>query len=80
MAGVYSDASDIARLYINGELVVEDTSFDTVVDNSGNDFDLSIGSWYSENGHYWDGEIDDVRIYNRLLFTSEIQGLFNLVK
>ena len=36
--------------------------------------DLYIGR--SQYGEYWDGKLDDIRIYNRVLDQTEIQALY----
>ncbi len=43
------------------------------------DFDFTIGSFYVAN-QYWDGTIDEVRIYNRALSAEEVQAHFNASK
>ena len=76
VVGIYSDAQDLARLYMDGELVAENTSFTTVLNNSGNTSDLFIGKWNSgadpHEWHLWKGTIDEVAIYNRILLPDEI--------
>lgn len=77
VAGVYSDQLNLARLYIDGMIVAENTAFTTSLDNSGNTRDLSIGSWYQSDPHFWNGSIDEVFIYNRALTDTEVQTIFN---
>jgi hypothetical protein len=76
VVGIYSDAQDLARLYMDGALVAENTSFNTVLDNSGNTSDLFIGKWNSgpspDEWHLWKGAIDEVAIYNQILLPEEI--------
>ena len=65
------DGSHI-RFYINGELdsnvVRTDLTFAT------NDQPLVIGADLPGNDQYFDGQIDDVKVYNRALSASEIVG------
>lgn len=69
------NASDSSVVYLDGNVVAT-----TYSDNppSGDDSanDLMIGS--AVNGAFdWDGEIDEVRIYNRVLSASEVQAFYN---
>jgi hypothetical protein len=38
---------------------------------------MRIGSWNHTTGREWDGRLDDIRIYNRVLTVPEIQYLYN---
>jgi hypothetical protein len=43
--------------------------------------DMKIGSWnknLTDNTRFWDGRLDEIRVYNRVLSTPEIQALYNL--
>jgi hypothetical protein len=75
VVGMYSDVQDLARLYMDGVLVAENTSFITVLNNSGNTSDLFIGKLGLPNydeWHLWKGTIDEVAIYNRILLPEEV--------
>ncbi|MEW6087619.1 MAG: LamG domain-containing protein [bacterium] len=63
-----------AKIYFDG--VLQNT---TIVGNNlpSNTRDLFIGRWY--RGRYFNGIIDDVRIYDYALSESEIQNLYNSV-
>jgi hypothetical protein len=69
----FIDATNDFCFYINAEL---DTQVTADVDIRDNDKTLSIGS---ENGekYFFDGIIDEVRIYERALSEEEIQGLYD---
>ncbi len=56
------------QIYVNGRLIL--TGFPTVNTGSGN---LFMGAWTS--GREYGGQLDDMRIYNRALATSEIMAL-----
>jgi hypothetical protein len=61
------------RLYVDGILVVEDT---TAVAGNPSDGGLYIGaSKELEAGSFFSGLIDDVRIYNRALIAEEIAAI-----
>jgi hypothetical protein len=63
------------RFYKNG--VLEDTLAGTGALSLGtNSNDLYIG-YNTPWGEYWDGTIDDVRIYDKVLSPTDIQNLYN---
>jgi concanavalin A-like lectin/glucanase superfamily protein len=59
-----------AALYLDGQL---DTSA-TATPQSGTPTSFYIGSYGS--GEYWDGSLDDVRVYNRALSATEVAALY----
>ncbi len=71
-----ADGSD-QRLYVNGELVDTDSQTTSLEINTS----LIIGA-RSFGGHtfYWNGTIDELRIYNRSLSQDEILAAFNSTK
>ncbi len=60
-------------IYLNGTQIASDTPSGHNVPNSSN---FRIGS--TNNGEYFNGTIDEVKIYNRSLSVSEIQTLANV--
>jgi len=71
LAFVYSASGNEKTIYVDGE---EDTSTSTSIDTLTSDrTDARVG-WPSD-GSYLDGKIDDVRLYNRALSSSEIELL-----
>ena len=78
----YVDTSDI-NVYVNGELVTGAANFTTGYDESiidGNyDDALVLGGGFLDN-HYWNGYIDDVRVYSGALAETEIKRVFNSSK
>jgi len=79
--GVFK-SGNFVRLYINGEMVINNTSsIPQAIDSS--DYDLWIGTRSNsefpyEPKVYFRGTIDEVRIYNRPLENHEIQKLYKL--
>jgi len=63
------------KFYINNQLDFEVTSSINSIFDS--DSKLSIGSDYHQNLYYFNGLLDDIRIYNRALSEIEIQELYN---
>ncbi len=61
-------------LYVNGG--TPDTSADATLADLSNSIDFQLGG-ESAGAGAWNGEIDDVRIYNRALSAAEIQRLAN---
>ncbi|MBA7608358.1 hypothetical protein ES703_15535 [subsurface metagenome] len=71
IAGTYKGSQ--AKLYINGELKGTDGASGTINTSS---LPLRIGASHGAGIVYFDGKIDDVRIYNRGLSESEIKALY----
>jgi hypothetical protein len=69
---------DVARLYING---VTDGSpaAGMAAKNATSDGTLDISA-DTENSWFFNGSLDDVRIYNRALSATEVKQLYNLGK
>ncbi|MFK7816205.1 MAG: LamG domain-containing protein, partial [Gammaproteobacteria bacterium] len=73
VAGTYDDDADEIRMYIDGiEVLVESTSVQLVANNDS----IYIGSNWEEY-KWWEGLLDDVRLYNRALTATEIEEVFN---
>ncbi len=71
LAATFGNASDTIQLYWDGSLLHTGTM--TYEPPAGTE-DLIIGR--SQLGEYWDGVLDDVRIYDSVLPASEITDLF----
>jgi hypothetical protein len=70
---IYKSDPPSVELYFNGSLVDTDSGTPDDFDTSAN---LTIGS-NSGTNNYFDGQIDDVRIYDRALTPIEVETLFN---
>jgi hypothetical protein len=74
VVGTYDGAN--IRLYVDG---VEDPnspqSYSGLI--STNNYNVCIGENSEMPGRYWNGHIDDVRIYNRALSAEEVRTLFD---
>ena len=65
----------VVKIYVDG-VVVDSTKIGTHITSINNEaVDLEIGRF--NNGTYFDGIIDDVRIYDKVLTTSVIGALYN---
>lgn len=76
VAGTYNRTTGAQRLYVDGQLV------STVTHPAGNTVvplafhpDMRIG--HARTNSYFNGVLDDVRLYNRALSEQEVQNLFN---
>ncbi|MCK4824584.1 LamG domain-containing protein, partial [bacterium] len=72
VAAYHDAANDEIGISINGG------PFDTAAASGGNDGDSSFQMarpWY--DGGYWDGELDEVRIYKRVLSPVEVADLYS---
>ncbi|MEO9511822.1 MAG: LamG domain-containing protein [Flavobacteriaceae bacterium] len=81
IVATYDYNQKFSRIYINGVLQEEITTGATDIDK-GLDADYNArfsigGAVYGEGGGQFDGEIDDVYIYDRAISASEVLELFN---
>ncbi|MBD2703770.1 choice-of-anchor D domain-containing protein [Spirosoma sp. BT702] len=63
------------RWYKNGSLIYQTTKTGTIVSTN---TDLIIGSFADRTQSYFNGSMDEIRIYNRALTNTEIQQLYQL--
>jgi len=73
VAGTYD--GDTLRLYIDGDLVNENTAPSGAIQNTSNI--LAIGTW-STPVDFFDGLVDEVRVYSRVLTQQEIKVIAGL--
>ena len=67
------------KLYVNGELAASKDGLAGPMDNiSGGNLNFGVG-WDLE-GDYFQGQMDDIRIYNRALSAEEVSALYDLEK
>jgi len=67
----------VARLYVNGELMSEQTYAGTI---SYYDTDLFIGKFRNLTSGDFKGRMDDLKIYDHAVTTEEIQNEYTMVK
>ena len=77
VVGVYENSS-LRYVYINGALYTSNATGENV--NSPDNFRIGSRKYSGGESEFFDGKIDDVRIYNRLLSASEILQLYNMGK
>lgn len=67
---------NIFKLFING--IMDTTITTTTIDSISNNFDLYIGGHCTDMlAQKFNGLLDDIRIYNRVLDSAEINSLYN---
>jgi len=72
ISACFDDANDVTKIYLNGSL--ETTVTGITQTPSMGAYDTEIGRF--ETGRYLNAVVDDVRLYNRVLSDTEIQGLY----
>lgn len=69
---VTSDTNSL-KLYVNGDLKTTNTTY-TITSHS---YNLNVGANYSGSAHWFNGGLDDIRIYNRVLSAGEVSQLYS---
>jgi len=75
------DRTNGMKLYINGILEAQNEATESGIDLA-NSFPFTIGRWDNGDGtimDYWDGGIDDIRLYNQALSDAEVSELYNFI-
>jgi hypothetical protein len=73
IAYTYDSGTGYYRLYLNG---AEQANNNTATPTSGSTTSVRIAN-RNTGAEYWDGNIDDVRVYNVALSASEVLALYN---
>ena len=72
IAAVFDDTANTFKIYVNGVQKLSES--ETRVETSSNGIPLVIGKTFW--GEYWNGKLDEVRVYNKALSASEVQQLY----
>lgn len=78
LSSVYNNTNGTVRFYEDGDLILECTGLPNHL--TPNDDEFQIGANYDYSGTYYDyfkGSIDDIRVYNRALDSSEIRAIYH---
>lgn len=75
VVGTYKSSTGNISLYLNGTIIDSDLGANNSFNLSGKTFDIGRTT-YGGNFQTWNGTIDEVRIYNRTLDSSEIEELY----
>lgn len=79
VAGVYDSLSQTVKLYVNGEEVASSTT-GTIPASIGDDagrFHLGAEDSTTTAANFFDGHIDDARVYSRALTPAEVAALYD---
>jgi len=71
--GAVSFDGTTVKIYMNGQKVGEGPNPGAVFCNNA---PLQIGAWWNGDPLYFNGKIDEVRVYNRVLTDSEIKAVY----
>ncbi|RSM43597.1 LamG domain-containing protein [Amycolatopsis balhimycina DSM 5908] len=73
LAAVYDDQAKEIRIYVNGRLA--GTAPRTAGFNATGPFTIGRGKMTGNFGHNWEGTLDEVRAYGRVLTAGEVQAM-----
>ena len=75
---VFIFSNPTLKLYVDGQLQASSNFSGSLLSSGGwAQGGINIGVRYIPNGEYFNGSIDDIRIYNRAINQSEITALYN---
>ena len=75
---VYTFDNGVGKIYANGVLRSTISSYPGKSIDNCSGGNLRIGAWWKDSPEYYQGSLDEVRIYNRALSLEEIKTLYNL--
>jgi hypothetical protein len=75
LAATYDHSTQTTKLYLNGQLDKTITGVSGTIQQ--NDNFLNIGRFGGEDRDYFNGKLDDIRIYNEALSDSQIKNLYS---
>ena len=71
---VTHEHNTVKRMYVDGSLVATSTNAGSIGNNGSS---MQIGGNPNAAGRSWDGNIDDVAIWDRVITTDEIASIYN---
>ncbi len=74
----YNGTSNVGKLYVNG--VLDATSGALGAWSGSETSPRNIGAYAGGAAYWWNGAIDDARVYNRELSAAEVKLLYNLAR
>ncbi len=75
VVGTYSSSGSL-YLYVNGVQVSTNSHTVATISYDSNPFTIAKLDYCCATGHHFDGQIDDVRVYNRALSATEVTALY----
>jgi len=76
VAGVYNASTQTVKLYVNGVEQTSTTTGGTIPSSIGDDAGEFVIGADDSPANYFDGHIDEARVYNRALDPSEVKALY----
>lgn len=76
VVGTYDSTTQTGRVYINGALDATSTSFPSSIGDDAGRFHIGAEDSSTTAANFYDGVIDDVRVYSRTFTASEISSLY----
>ncbi|XRQ14228.1 LamG domain-containing protein [Actinomadura welshii] len=74
LVGVYDDTVKKLRIYVNGEPGVPSPQV-TAAWNAMGGFQIGRSLWLGNPADHWPGQIDDVRVYDRIVGAQEVEEM-----
>lgn len=75
LVGVYDDTTKKLQIYVNGDAGTPSPQVPAAWNATGG-FQIGRSLWWGQPADHWPGQVDDVRVYDRILSSSEISGLY----
>ncbi|WP_232286381.1 LamG-like jellyroll fold domain-containing protein [Saccharomonospora azurea] len=73
LVGVFDAKNNEVSLYVDG--VLADTGAVTATWDATGSFVMGRARWQGQDVDYWDGSLDEVRVYSRVVSAAEIEGV-----
>ena len=75
IVGVRDTTSGVLQIYLDGSL--ESTEIDNIINSTDNNYSLVFGGPSASNNSYFEGKLDEIRVYNHALSEEQIIELFS---
>lgn len=74
---VFTFENGTGRLYTNGALSSSASDYPSKIIDNCSGGNLRIGAWWKDQPDYYQGSLDEVRLYNRAISVEEVKALYN---
>ncbi|TDC01236.1 LamG domain-containing protein, partial [Actinomadura bangladeshensis] len=75
LVGMYDDTTKKLQVYVNGDAGTPSPQVPAAWTATGG-FQIGRSLWWGQPADHWPGQVDDVRVYDRILSTAEITDLY----
>ncbi|MFE9107617.1 LamG domain-containing protein [Actinomadura geliboluensis] len=75
LVGMYDDTTKKLQIYVNGDAGTPSPQVPAAWNATGG-FQIGRSLWWGQPTDHWPGQVDDVRVYDRILSSSEISDLY----